>query len=593
MAQVDLVVGDLSANVARITKALASAEDAGADLCLFPELSITGYPPEDLLMKPRFVADNVAAMQEVARATSRCVAVVGYVEAVAGLSTSAESAGDGGGTKPPAVLANAAAVCAGGVVVGNYRKRALPNYGVFDEQRWFVPGSGPHVLYEIAGLAVGVSICEDVWSPEGPVVELGRGGADLVVNINASPYSHGRWGERLAMLRQRVSQAGCALAYCNLVGGQDELVFDGASLVLDRQGSLLAAAGQFTEELVIIDLEDLGSARQSEPRLSVVSVSGPGPNREPLSPRIVPSPLSPSAEIYDALVLGTRDYLLKNGFTDAVVGLSGGIDSALVATIAVDALGAEHVHALSMPSRYSSDGSIEDAVDLAARLGIDVRVVPLDPAHLALAGVLAPVLGREPDGLTDENLQSRLRGLLLMAVSNANGWIVLTTGNKSEIATGYFTLYGDAVGGFAAIKDIAKTEVYKLCQYRNERPGPAPIDPIPRTVLEKPPSAELRPDQRDDQSLPPYEILDPVLAAYVERDRTKPEMVAEGFDPLVVDAVIRLVDTAEYKRRQLAPGVRITAKAFGKDRRVPITNRYRAEDAPAPGTPPSADSSSG
>jgi NAD+ synthase (glutamine-hydrolysing) len=592
MAQIDLVVGDLSANVARITKALASAEDAGADLCLFPELSITGYPPEDLLMKPRFVADNVAAMQEVARATSRCAAVVGYVEAVGEFSTSSGGAGDGGGTKPPAVLANAAAICVGGKIVGTYRKRALPNYGVFDEQRWFVPGSDPHVLYEIAGLAVGVSICEDVWSPEGPVVELGRGGADLVVNINASPYSHGRWGERLAMLRQRVNQAGCALAYCNLVGGQDELVFDGASVVLDRDGSLIAAAGQFTEELLIVDVV-VGSANQAQARLSVVAVSGPGPEREPLPLQVVADPLSPSAEIYDALVLGTRDYLWKNGFTDAVIGLSGGIDSALVATIAVDALGAEHVHALSMPSRYSSDGSIEDALDLAARLGIDVRVVPLDPAHRALAGVLTPVLGREPDGLTDENLQSRLRGLLLMAASNANGWIVLTTGNKSEIATGYFTLYGDAVGGFAAIKDIAKTEVYKLCQYRNERSGPPPIEPIPRAVLEKPPSAELRPDQRDDQSLPPYEVLDPVLAAYVERDRTKPEMVAEGFDPLVVDAVVRLVDTAEYKRRQLAPGVRITAKAFGKDRRVPITNRYRAEDAPVLHAPTSSGSSPG
>jgi NAD+ synthase (glutamine-hydrolysing) len=544
-------------------------------------------------MKPRFVADNVAAMQEVARATSRCVAVVGYVEPIGGFSTSAQSVGDGGGTKPPAILANAAAVCFDGTVFGTYRKRALPNYGVFDEQRWFVPGAGPHELYEIAGLAVGVSICEDVWSADGPVVALGQGGADLVVNINASPYSRGRWEERLAMLRQRVGQAGCALAYCNLVGGQDELVFDGASVVLDHQGLVLAAAGQFTEELVVVDLVNLGSVTPPERRLSVVSVSGPGPDRDPLAVRVVPPPLSPSAEIYDALVLGTRDYLLKNGFTDAVVGLSGGIDSALVATIAVDALGPEHVHALSMPSRYSSDGSIEDALDLAARLGIDVSVVPLDPAHQALAGVLTPVLGHEPDGLTDENLQSRLRGLLLMAVSNANGWIVLTTGNKSEIATGYFTLYGDAVGGFAAIKDIAKTEVYKLCQYRNERLGLAPIEPIPRSVLEKPPSAELRPDQRDDQSLPPYDVLDPVLAAYVERDRTKPEMVAEGFDPLVVDAVVRLVDTAEYKRRQLAPGVRITAKAFGKDRRVPITNRYRAEDAPAPGAAPAASPGSG
>jgi len=589
MAQLDLVVGDLGANVARITKALASAEEVGADLCLFPELAITGYPPEDLLMKPRFVADNVAAMEEVAAATSRCAAIVGFVEPTGEPIGSAERTADGGGTKPPAHLANAAAVCAGGSVVGVYRKHLLPNYGVFDEQRWFVPGTDPHVLYEIGGVAVGVSICEDVWSPLGPVVGLGVGGADLVVNINASPYSRGRWGERLAMLKERVGQAGCAIAYCNLVGGQDELVFDGASVVLDRDGFLLAAARQFTEDMVVVDVMD-GSANGSRPRtLPIVRVSEPGPVREPMVGPTIHSQFSPSAEIYEALVLGTRDYLVKNGFTDVVVGLSGGVDSALVATIATDALGPAHVHALSMPSRYSSEGSIADALEIAARLGIDIRVVPLDPAHVALTGVLTPVLGGRPDGLTDENLQSRLRGLLLMAVSNANGWIVLTTGNKSEIATGYFTLYGDAVGGFAAIKDIAKTEVYELCEYRNERPGPAPIEPIPRSVLEKPPSAELRPDQRDDQSLPPYEVLDPVLAAYVERDRTKPEMVAEGFDPDVVDTVVRLVDNAEYKRRQLPPGVRITAKAFGKDRRVPITNRYRAEDPvpthPAPPAP--------
>ncbi|MGH9006732.1 MAG: NAD+ synthase [Acidimicrobiales bacterium] len=580
MAQLDLVVGDLSANVARITKALATAEDAGADLCLFPELAITGYPPEDLLMKPRFLLDNVAAVHEVARATDRCAVVVGFVD-VDWETVGPEWTGDGGGSKPPALLANAAAICAGGSIVGTYHKRILPNYGVFDEKRWFVAGAEPHRLYDIGGAAVGVSICEDVWSPDGPVVELGRGGADLVVNINASPFSHGRWGERLTMLRERVAQAGSALAYCNLVGGQDELVFDGASLVLDRDGGLLGASRQFEEDVAVVDV---AFAEPRERRLSVTPVSDPKPARSPLIAPTIHSPLAPAAEIYEALVLGTRDYLLKNGFSDVVVGLSGGIDSALVATIAVDALGPEHVHALSMPSRYSSPGSISDALELAGRLGIDIRVVPLDPAHRALTDVLDPVIG-PPQGLTDENLQARLRGLLLMGVSNANGWIVLTTGNKSEIATGYFTLYGDAAGGFAAIKDIAKTQVYELCRYRNARPGPAPVEPIPRSVLDKPPSAELRPDQRDDQSLPPYEVLDPVLEAYVEGDRTKPEMVADGFDPHVVDAVVRLVDSAEYKRRQLAPGVRITAKAFGKDRRMPITNRYRAADDVADGAP--------
>jgi NAD+ synthase (glutamine-hydrolysing) len=587
MAQLDLVVGDLSANVSRIKRALATAEEAEADLCLFPELAVTGYPPEDLLMKPRFLTDNQAAVEEVAAATSRCAVVVGYVEASNELDVGSWT-GDGGGTKPPARLANAAAICAGGSIVGTYRKRALPNYGVFDEKRWFSAGTGPLVLYGIAGLAVGISICEDVWSPDGPVVELGQGGADLVVNINASPFSHGRWEERLAMLRRRVAEAGCALAYCNLVGGQDELVFDGASVVLDRDGALLAASPQFAEDVLVVDIL-AGSTNGSRQRsLSVVPVSEPGPGKQPLGKPIIHDPLPKSAEIYEALVLGTRDYLSKNGFRDAVIALSGGIDSALVATIATDALGAEHVHGLSMPPRYSSDGSITDAQDLATRLGIDMQIVPLEAAHRVLSDALSPVLAGDPVGLTDENLQSRLRGLLLMAVSNAKGWIVLTTGNKSEIATGYFTLYGDAVGGFAAIKDIAKTQVYELCAYRNARTGAPPFEPIPTSVLEKPPSAELRPDQRDDESLPPYEVLDPVLEAYVERDRTKPEMVADGFDPLVVDAVVRLVDTAEYKRRQLAPGVRITAKAFGKDRRVPITNRYRAEGAPAlspPGGP--------
>jgi NAD+ synthase (glutamine-hydrolysing) len=348
----------------------------------------------------------------------------------------------------------------------------------------------------------------------------------------------------------------------------------------------LAAGRQFGEDLVLVDLaiESPNGSRQCS--LPVIPVSEPAPPRDQLIQPSLWSPLRPTAEVYEALVLGTRDYLTKNGFSDAVIGLSGGIDSALVATIATDALGSEHVHGLSMPSRYSSPGSVSDALELAGRLGIDVRVVPIDTVHRAYSVLLTPALGSEPSGVTDENLQSRVRGTLLMAYSNATEAIVLTTGNKSEIATGYFTLYGDAVGGFAAIKDIAKTQVYELCRYRNSRAGPGPISPIPESILDKPPSAELRPDQRDDQSLPPYEVLDPVLEAYVERDRTTPEIVAEGFDPAVVDGVVRRVDQAEYKRRQLAPGVRITAKAFGKDRRVPITNRYRA-DALTP-TAPSA-----
>jgi len=558
-AQLDTVVGDLTGNVERIRAALSSAEAADADLCLFPELAVTGYPPEDLLVKPRFVADNVRALQDVARATGRCAAVVGFVEPIPS---------DGGTTR----LANAAAVCAEGRVVGIYRKRLLPNYGVFDEQRWFVSGERPSDLFLVRGVAVGVSICEDVWLEDGPVAELGRGGAQLVVNINASPYSRGRRGERREMLRRRVAEAGCAVAYVNQVGGQDELVFDGDSLVLTPDGTLVAEGRQFEEDLVLVDVAFDDPSRQ--PLLPVVRVSADERRSAPGPAPTLAGPLSPEAEVYAALVLGTRDYLAKNGFSDVVVGLSGGIDSSLVATVAVDALGASHVHGLSMPSRYSSEGSIADAAALAERLGIDLRIVPIERAHVALSDVLGPLVGGAPAGLTDENLQSRLRGVILMAVSNDTGWIVLTTGNKSEMATGYSTLYGDSAGGFAVIKDVRKTLVYELCRYRNGRDGPG-SGPIPEAVLDKAPSAELRADQRDDQSLPPYEVLDPVLAAYVEEDRTPPEMIADGFDPAVVEQVVRLVDGAEYKRRQMPPGVRITMKAFGKDRRMPITNRYR------------------
>jgi NAD+ synthase (glutamine-hydrolysing) len=562
-AQLNTVVGDLSGNVDQVLAALAGAEASGADLCVLPELAIPGYPPEDLLLKPAFVADNLAALDKVASATRQCAVVVGYVGATP----------DGTG------LANAAAVCAGGRVAGIYRKRFLPNYGVFDEQRWFVPSDETPTLFGVAGAWVGISICEDVWFPDGPVAQQGRAGADVVLNLNASPYNRGRRDQRLAMLRQRVDEAGCAIVYVNQVGGQDELVFDGDSLVVAADGTLVASGAQFDTDLVVVDLP-IGPHRphgvtELLPRV-VVTAPRPG-ERSALVPAPLRPPLSDHAEVYAALVLGTRDYLSKNGFSEAVIGLSGGIDSSLVAAVAVDALGPARVHGLSMPSRYSSGGSRHDAEVLAERLGIDLKVVPIEEAHVAFASMLAPVLGREPFGLTDENLQSRLRGVLLMAVSNANGWIVLTTGNKSEMATGYSTLYGDSAGGFAVIKDVPKTLVYELCRFRNTQavleglPGPIPDD-----VLDKPPSAELRPDQRDDQSLPPYEELDPVLAGYVERDRTAAELVAEGFDPVVVDQVVRLVDGAEYKRRQNPPGVRITTKAFGKDRRMPITNRYRS-----------------
>jgi NAD+ synthase (glutamine-hydrolysing) len=563
--QINTVVGDLAGNVRRSLEALAQAEQERADLAVLPELTITGYPPEDLLGRPAFVADNLAAFAEVVAGTGECAAIVGYVD-----------------IGPDGRLLNAAAVCRRGQVLGRYVKRMLPNYGVFDEQRWFVPGSGPATVYVVAGAPVGVTICEDMWFPAGPMADQAAAGARLLVNANASPYSRGRREERLEVLARRVSETGCAVVYVNQVGGQDELVFDGASVVVGADGALLASAGQFVEEVLVCDVEVAHDPAMNAAAGVPVSSAGRATGGAPLRP--VAPILDPVAEVYEALVLGTRDYLGKNGFTDAVIGLSGGIDSSLVAAVAVDALGAQHVHGVAMPSRYSSGGSVSDAVALAAALGIDLATAPIEQAHRALADTLAPLLGGEPTGLTDENLQSRIRGVLLMAISNANGWIVLTTGNKSEMATGYSTLYGDSAGGFAFIKDVAKTLVYELCRHRNARAG---VELIPEAVLVKPPSAELRPDQRDDESLPPYEVLDPVMAGYVEGDRSADDLVAEGFDPIAVARVVSLVDRAEYKRRQMPPGVRISGKAFGKDRRMPITNHYRSVArpvAPADGT---------
>ncbi len=570
--QIDTVVGDLSGNAARILDALSAAQRSGADLAVFPELSVTGYPPEDLLGRPAFVADNLAVFAEVAGATGECAAVIGYVDVLRG-----------------GRLVNAAALCRGGAVLGSYHKRYLPNYGVFDEQRWFAAGDGTPTLFEVAGVPIGVSVCEDMWSAEGPMAEQAAAGARLLLNLNASPYSRGRRAERLAVLGARAAETGCSIVYVNQVGGQDELVFDGASLVVDDRGDVVASAVQFAEEVLVADLEVDVPDRPAGPlRAAVaVTVSSRAEGYPPVHP--IAEVLDPVAEVYEALVLGTRDYLRKNDFTDAVIGLSGGIDSSLVAAVAVDALGAEHVHGVTMPSRYSSEGSVADAVTLGANLGIDVRSAPIEGVHRAFTTELAPLFGGDPVGLTDENLQSRIRGVLLMALSNATGWIVLTTGNKSEMATGYSTLYGDSAGGFAVIKDVAKTLVYELCRYRNAKAG---TELIPEAVLTKAPSAELRPDQRDDESLPPYSVLDPVMAGYVEADLSADDLVAEGFDPAVVARVVGLVDRAEYKRRQMPPGVRISGKAFGRDRRMPITNRYRSvlgpEEPPAPRSSPTA-----
>ena len=558
--QLNTVVGDLDGNADRIVRALGHAERAGGDLAIFPELAVTGYPPEDLLSRPGFIADNLAAVDRVVAATGACAAAFGFVDI------------DRDGR-----LFNAAALSVNGALVGTYHKRLLPNYSVFDEQRWFAPGTEPYTRYVIGGVPVGVSVCEDLWFAAGPVADQGRAGAKLVVNLNASPYSIGRRDDRLAVLTQRVTESGCAIAYVNQVGGQDELVFDGASLVMGPTGQIVAAARQYVEEALVVDLDLEGeepAAGGPGERVMVSAVSRSAADGSPPAETGTLAPvLDPVREVYEALVLGTGDYVRKNGFSDAVIGLSGGIDSSLVAAIAVDALGADHVHGVAMPSRYSSSGSIDDAYSLATKLGIDIQTAPIDQAHRAMAGLVAPLVGGEPLGLTDENLQSRIRGVLLMGLSNENGWIVLTTGNKSEMATGYSTLYGDSAGGFAVIKDVPKTLVYELCRDLNRRVG---TDLIPEAVLTKPPSAELRPEQRDDESLPPYEVLDPVLAGYVESDRSAEDLVEEGFDPDVVDQVISLVDRAEYKRRQMPPGVRITAKAFGKDRRMPITNHYRS-----------------
>jgi NAD+ synthase (glutamine-hydrolysing) len=568
LCQLNTVVGDLVGNTERIVNALTTAEQAGADLAVFPELAITGYPPEDLLLKPGFVADNLEALAKVAAASGRCAAAVGFVDE--GID-----------------LYDAAAVCAFGQVHATYHKQRLPNYGVFDEKRYFTPGTGATQLVLIGGVRVGVSICEDAWSPTGPVAAQAAGGAELVVNLNASPYYRGRLAERERMLATRAADASCTLVYVNQVGGQDELVFDGASLVFGDNGDVLDSAAQFEESVVVVDVDirPVFRKRLLDPRgraiampLPVLSITEEA--RQPADadrlPRLMAEPLRREEEVYRALVVGTRDYVTKNGFGDVVIGLSGGIDSSLVATIAADALGAGHVHGVSMPSRYSSDHSKDDARLLADRLGIDYRTIPIEPAHASTLEMLAPSFaGRSPD-LTEENLQSRIRGVVLMALSNKFGWMVLTTGNKSELAVGYSTLYGDTAGGFAVIKDLPKTMVYELCRWRNASSAAAGAEPpIPAAVLEKPPSAELRPDQRDDQSLPPYEVLDPILEAYVEQDLTAGELVEAGFDEEVVNRVVRLVDLAEYKRRQSPPGVRVTPKAFGKDRRMPITNRYR------------------
>lgn len=567
LAQLNPTVGDLVGNVERMLEAYRDADAAGCDIVAFGELSVTGYPPEDLVLKSQFVADNLAAMRRFAEQTGECVAIVGFIDR-------------------DRDIYNAAAVCAGGEVLGTYRKRLLPNYSVFDEQRYFTPGdaSDPLELYEIGGVKVGVSICEDIWSPTGPLADQAAGGAVVSINLNGSPYHWEKDTGRERLLAIRAQDAHTAIVYVNQVGGQDELIFDGGSMVVDAEGELLARAPQFVEDLMIVDmpvppvyrgrlLDPRG--RRTEAELPIVPVSSKPrhrrtPGEVPLAP--IADELDHYRELYDALVLATGDYLRKNGFSEVVIGLSGGIDSTLIACIAADALGPEHVHGVSMPSRYSTDHSETDAQVLAKNLGIGYRTISIEPAFTAFMEMLEPSFEGRDVGLTWENVQSRCRGQILMALSNEMGWMTLTTGNKSELAVGYFTIYGDSVGGFAAIKDVFKLDVYELCRYYNRRAG---REVIPEHVITKPPSAELRPDQQDSDSLPPYEVLDPILERYVRDDRTAEEIIEMGFDEAMVRKITRLVDIAEWKRRQSPPGVRVSTKGFGKDRRLPITNKYR------------------
>jgi NAD+ synthase (glutamine-hydrolysing) len=569
LAQINSTVGDVWGNVEKATRALKSATDVGAKLIALPELAITGYPPEDLLMRPSFIRDNLLALEEFARVVPEgVVAAIGFVDL-------------------DADLYNACAVVSGGEVLHRYHKRYLPNYGVFDENRYFREGSGAPVL-RMNGALVGVSICEDIWYPGGPAREQALGGAGVLLNISASPYHRRKGAFRERMLRVRASDYGCYVVFCNLVGGQDELVFDGHSLVFDPEGGMISRAKQFEEDLLVVDLypEEVLTQRlhESRPRKEnverppeFVSVpdykeeAGPAEAGEHRIEGLLPE----EGEVFEALVLGLGDYFRKNGFSRAVLGLSGGIDSSLCAVVASRALGPQNVTGVLMPSRYTSEASNTDAEAVAKNLGIDTQVVPIGPAFDAYREMLEGPFKGLPEDTTEENIQARIRGNIIMAFSNKFGWIALATGNKSELSVGYATLYGDMAGGFAVIKDVPKTLVYRICRYVNEVGG---RNVVPDSILTKQPSAELRPGQRDVDSLPPYEILDPILEAYVEDDKGVREIVASGFDEEDVRRVIKLVDAAEYKRRQAPIGTKVTSRAFGRDRRMPMINRYSERD---------------
>ena len=576
LAQMNPTVGDLDGNVRAIVERIGEAVRAGADLVAFPELCITGYPPEDLLLKPAFVQRSREALEAVIARSAGITVVVGFPE------------------RDNAKLYNAAAVVRDGRLIDVYRKVHLPNYAVFDEERYFTSGNRCPV-YRFDGTAFGVNVCEDIWFDAGPTNVQAAAGAAVIVNINGSPYHRLKRDERHDMLSARARENGVAICYVNMIGGQDELVFDGGSVVFGPDGSLLAESPLFEEDMLLAELDlrsgpeaSMGADSSLHERYGSWAVpdliTAPGvpedaSERAPLSKRAAPARLGLAEEVYRALVLGTRDYVRKSGFEKVVIGLSGGIDSAITAVIAADALGPENVLGVSMPSAYSSEGSVKDSAALARNVGISFRTLPIGGTVESFKEALADIFAGAEEGVAEENIQARTRGNMLMAIANKFGWMVLATGNKSEYATGYATLYGDMAGGFAVIKDVPKTLVYEVCRFRNREAGGGLI---PREIMEKAPSAELRPGQLDTDSLPPYEELDPVLEEYVERDRSPADLLAMGFDEKVVRQVVGLVDRSEYKRRQAPPGVRITPRAFGKDRRLPIVNRfdpYSAQEA--------------
>jgi NAD+ synthase (glutamine-hydrolysing) len=568
LAQINPVVGDLPGNVKKIVSYIRRAEKLSADIVAFPELAVTGYPPEDLLLKPQFVRENIEALDSIIAASRSAVVIAGFVESSGGLF-------------------NAAAIISKGKLVDVYRKKHLPNYGVFDEYRYFKPGNR-YPVYSLGGIKFGVNICEDIWHEDGPAKVQALSGAEFIININASPYHMGKATFREDMILKRFEECGVPIAYLNMVGGQDELVFDGGSFVVDSRGGILARGVQFKEELITVDIEISGrgekvlsSAKRRELKKiiskgeSVDKVKIPSMHQRTRKPviSIKKRVRMPAIEkVYNALLLGTKDYVRKNGFKGVVIGMSGGVDSALVATIAVDSIGREGVHGIFMPSAFTSVESYEDASGHTENLGIKMITIPINNIYDTYMATLSDYFRGIRD-VTEENLQARIRGNILMAFSNKFGWLVLTTGNKSEMSVGYATLYGDMAGGFAVIKDVPKTMVYELCQWRNEKEK---SKLIPERILWKEPSAELKPDQKDTDTLPPYPVLDPILKAYVEEDKSFDDIMQMGCELECARKIVKMVDLSEYKRRQSPPGIKITPRAFGKDRRFPITNRYRS-----------------